>query len=62
MRKIADIVKSRDGNTRFFHVRLVEGRNRFLHERIVERNIGPRPWSEASWVDKDGRVNELFAK
>jgi hypothetical protein len=59
MKLHAIIIKSEPG---MFHVRLALGVRRFLRENIVVRNIGPRPWSEATWVDKEGHVHELFAR
>lgn len=65
MKIIATVERTQDRYGKYFHVKLALGvRRLFYHvgESIVVRNIGPRPWSEATWVDKDGHVNELYAK
>jgi hypothetical protein len=64
MKLIAEVIKPVNsvGSVRVkaFHVRLAKGRRRFLMEDVVTRHIGPRPWSEATWVDRDGHVHEVF--
>lgn len=62
MKIIAEIVANkREFGRCIFHVKLVPGRRRFFNERIVASHIGPRPWSEAFWVDEKGCVHEVFS-
>lgn len=63
MKLIATIIKPVDTfGMKVFHVRLAKDRRRFLEEEIVIRHIGPRPWSEMTWMDKDGYIHEVFAR
>ena len=50
------------GQTVGVTLRFPVGRFPFCPEKIIARNIGPRPWSEASFTAKDGRAVRIYAK
>jgi hypothetical protein len=63
MKLIAHIERSvKYGQTIAVTLRFPIGRFPFCLEKIITRNIGPRPWSEASFTAQDGRTVRIYAK
>jgi hypothetical protein len=63
MRLRANIERTKKyGQTVAVTLRFPSGQFPFCPEKIIARNIGPRPWSEASFTANDGRKVRIYAK